>query len=191
MTETNQAATELMADVPKGPNREQKTKMLMDKYPGHISWASDRANFSGCRLIRFSTNYAGGLEEEDARLLSGQLNELANKRNVDPEEVPFSGEDVANLYFSTRANLLVVDTKIDGDDIVMLVTTQLDDDDLAELQETQARIQLGMREWKEAREKEKEKEREALIEERRLIEVGRKAEQYNVFERLRKLEKGA
>jgi hypothetical protein len=170
-----------MADVPKGPNREQKTKMLMDKYPGHISWASDRANFSGCRLIRFTPTETTGLEVEDAERFLTQLGTT----------VVESAEDAANLYFSIRANLLVVDTKIDGDDIVMLVTTQLDDDDLAELQETQTRIQLGMREWKEQREAEKEKEREALIEERRLIEVGRKAEQYNVFERLRKLEKGA
>ncbi len=186
MTEqTIQAQPEVLADIPKSPTREQKTKMLMDKYPGHISWASDRANFSGCRLIRFGHDGATGLEKEDDEAFAQQLDAEFGE-NYTP-----SPETCANLYFSKRANLLVVDTKIDPAGIVMLVTTQLDDDDLEELQETQKRIQLDMREWREQRNAEKQKEIEARAEERRLIEVGRKAEEFNVFERLRKLEKGS
>jgi hypothetical protein len=175
---TDEAATEYLADKLKAPERERRTKMLMDKYPGHITWASDRANFSGCRLIRFSDDGVTGLEEEDAKLFEEELAEV---------DVG-SAEAAANLYFSTRANLMVVDTKITDGAISMLVTTQLDDDDLEELQETQTRIQLGMREWREKRDEEREKERLRLADERRLIEVGRKAEEYGWVKKIRELE---
>lgn len=179
-----QAAPEIMADVPMAPKREKGIKTLMDKYPGHISWASDRANFSGCRIVTFTENNALGLEKEDAEVFQKQLTEL---EDAHPDDF-LTAETIANLYFSTRGNLLVVDTKVTSMGITMLITTQLDADDLEELQETQTRINLEMREWREEREKRKLAEMEAFKEEKRLADVGRKAEQYGWVKRIRELE---
>lgn len=179
-----QAAPEIMADVPMAPKREKGIKTLMDKYPGHISWASDRANFSGCRIVTFTENNALGLEKEDAEVFQKQLMEL---EDAHPDDF-LTAETIANLYFSTRGNLLVVDTKVTSMGITMLITTQLDEDDLEELQETQTRINLEMREWREEREKRKLAEMEAFKEEKRLADVGRKAEQYGWVKRIRELE---
>jgi hypothetical protein len=178
-------ATEVFSQRPQGPSREQTLKRVQDKYPGHISWATDSANFSGCRVITFSPG-AGfrGLEKEDAEQLRKELAEMYG--SVPLAEV--TAEDVMNLYFSKRANLLLVNVKPLMSGIQCIVTTQLDADDLAEFEEVQRRVQLDMREWRERRDKDKQAELEAAREERRLIEVGRKAETYNLFAKLRELE---
>ena len=170
---TSTDPTEVLASVPHRPSREQTLKSVQDKYPGHISWASDRANFSGCRSIRFAMGTAFGLEAADGKKFVAEMEEAKLGESA-------STEAVMNLYFSKRANLLVVDSKPDCGDVVLLVTTQLDDEDLEEFQEVQTRVNLEMREWREARETRREAERAKIHEDMRLIEVGRKAETYNL-----------
>lgn len=184
MNETETAMTELMADKPKGPSREQTTKMLLDKYPGHISWASDRANFSGCRVVTFYGGGAVGLTPEDGKLFEQQC-EAAFKDS----EHGASPEDAMNLYFSTRANLLVVNMATgDGVTITCLITTQLDDEDLEELQESQQFLEVHMRKWREDRAKRREAEATSVAEIRRLAAIGKKVEEHNLLNKLRELE---
>lgn len=182
MTET--ALPEVLADRPKGPSREQTTKMLLSKYPGHISWASDRANFSGCRVVTFLGGFADGLDPEDEALFKKQFLEA----HGDPSKKYVSPEATMNLYFSTRANLLMVDMKPSTAGLTCLVTTQLDEEDLEELQESQQFLEVHMRQWREARAERKLKESANVAEIHRLAAIGKKAEDHNLFEKLRKLE---
>lgn len=177
-------ASEVFSERPKGPSREQTQKTVYDKFPGHISWATDSANFSGCRIITFYDDLtASGLSADDAAVLDAQLAELS-----DEERDYVMAADLMNLYFSKRANLLLVHMVPSPEQITCLITTQLDEDDLAEFEEVQRRVQLDMREWREKRDKDREEAAQAAREERRLIEVGRKAETYNLFAKLRELE---
>lgn len=180
MSETNVGPEEVLSQTPKYPTREQTLKAVQDKYPGHITWATDRGSFSGGREIYFGSGYVEGLEEEDRAIFEAQCKEKFKG--------PAPSSDLANLYFSKRANLLVVDRQVTDDGIAYIITTQLDAEDLEEFEEVQKRVQLDMREWRERREKDKQQALEDAAEERRLIEVGRKAETYAVFKRNRELE---
>lgn len=178
---TSNDPSEIYSTPPHQPSREQTAKTVQDKWPGHISWASDRANFAGCRVITFSDRaLASGLEQADSDLFAKQLE--ADGRLM-------TAQEMMNLYFSTRANLLVVQMLVAADSsVTVLVTTQMDADDLEELQEVQTRVNLDMREWRKKRADEREKVAAAAREERRLIEVGRNAETYNLAGRIRDLE---
>lgn len=182
MSETNVGPEEVLSQTPKYPTREQTLKAVQDKYPGHITWATDRGSFSGGREIKFRDGSWSGLEAEDNALFTAQLGEYT--KNVGT----CSAQELANLYFSKRANLLVVDRQVTEGSIAYIITTQLDAEDLEEFEEVQKRVQLDMREWRERREKDKQQALEDAAEERRLIEVGRKAETYAVFKRNRELE---
>lgn len=166
---TSTDPAEVLSERPHGPTREQTMKTVQEKYPGHISWASDRANFAGCRIVTFMEGGAQGLTREDELVLIAQMKEKDLNGSASPEEI-------ANLYFSTRANLLVVDMKVSADTITMLLTTQLDEEDLEEFVEVNTRVQLGMREWREEKAKQREAEQEKAREILRLAEVGRKYE---------------
>lgn len=170
---------EVLASQPVHPKREETTKSLMDKYPGHIVLASDRASFSGCRLIRFHEFGALGLESDDEAIFAAQCREAGiqlGEEGMVKDGAPFGAEGLANLYFSKRGNLLVVNQMVDDGELVLFITTQLDDEDLEELQEVQTRVQIGMREWREKRQAAREEAAAAIREERRLIEVGRNYE---------------
>jgi hypothetical protein len=160
---------ELLAGQPKYPRREDTMKSVMDKFPGHITWASDRGSFSGNRVVTFMAGGAQGLEQEDAAIFIEQM-KLAG---LDIESSP---EDVMNLYFSKRANLLVVDLTVSETTLTVLMTTQLDDDDLAELNERQVAVEIHMREWREKRAEAKAQEGLQIKENARLMEVGRNYE---------------
>ena len=181
-------ASEVFSERPKGPSREQTQKTVYDKFPGHISWATDSANFSGCRIITFYDDLtASGLSVDDAAQLEAQLEAQLAELSED-QRAYMMAADLMNLYFSKRANLLLVHMMPGTEQITCLITTQLDEDDLAEFEEVQRRVQLDMREWREKRDKDREEAAQAAREERRLIEVGRKAETYNLFAKLRELE---
>lgn len=167
MSELTADPGDVLSERPKAATREQRVKTVMDKMPGHISWATDRANFSGCRELGFGFNFWSGLSEEDEKAFVEQI----AGRTLRPQEL-------ANLYFSHRANLLTVDRVVDGGGIYYLVTTQLDEEDLEEFEETQRRVNFEMREWRAKKEAEKEKQQEQIRENMRLIEVGKKAETY-------------
>lgn len=170
------------------PQREDTLKSVYDKRPGHISWATDRANFSGCRLISFTANNqpisAHGLEQKDAERFDEQLDKYIE--GLEDNRI-LMATDLVNLYFSTRANLLMLELRITDDTAACLVTTQLDDDDLEEFQEIQHRVNLEMREWREKRAERKAADAELLAENKRLVEVGKAAEQHRWKEKNREL----
>lgn len=171
---------DVLSDLPT-PDREQTRKTLYDRRPGHINLASDRANFAGCRYITFSEWGPSGLEEADAKQFAAEVDALSNDRE-------YTREDYINLYFSHRANLLVLEMHTIDDEVGMLITNQLDDEDMEEFQEVQQRVNLEMREWREKRAERAKADEELARENKRLIEVGKRAETYNWAERLRKLE---
>lgn len=131
-----------------------------------------------------------GLETEDAHLFNEQMTELLQGGIDEGIENPMlDPADQMNLYFSKRTNLLVLDWKITNEgEITAIITTQLDAEDLEEMQEVNTRVNLEMREWREKRAKEKAERQAEAMEERRLIEVGRTAETYNLAGRVRELE---
>jgi sulfur relay (sulfurtransferase) DsrF/TusC family protein len=176
MTDLN--PSEVLAEVPAQPQREQYEKAVQDKMPGHISYATDRANFPGGRLLEF---YEG-------EILGLRLGEKAKFIADNPTYEDMSAGELMNAYFARKTNLLVINMGPIGDGLYALVTSQLDDEDLEEFQEVQRRVQLDMREWRKKRAEKKALEAERIAEHKRLIEVGKKAEQYNLFEKLRKLE---
>jgi hypothetical protein len=188
MTDLN--PSDVLSDLPQ-PVREETNKTVYDRRPGHINWASDRASFSGCRVISFTGgNHAPpfqalGLEKQDLERYNEELDAYINALEGD-EFV--SAADVANLYFSKRANLLVLHMEVHADEVTFIITSQLDDDDLEEFQEVQRRVNLEMREWREEREKLRAADREKAQADRKLIELGKKAQEHNLFEKLRKLE---
>lgn len=176
-------AAELLSTMPHRPKREQTLKTVMDKWPGHITVANDRASFSGCRIIEFqTTGTVTGLEVDDADVYYAQL------KDVSDAEIGWGPADYMNLYFSHRANLLCIDWKPTETGILCIVTTQLDDEDLEEFQEAQVRVNLEMRDWRERKAKEREAAEADAREQRRLAAVGKSAETYNLAGRIRELE---
>lgn len=165
MTETPANPSEILSDAPKYPTRENMMKTVQDKMPGHISWASDRANFSGCRILTFRDGDVFGLTPEDALRFKEELS----------NDIDLPAADLMNAYFSTRANLLMVQAMpadVQGS-IHVMITTQLDDDDLEEFQEVNRRVSLEMREWREKKAQQRMAEVEKIREQARLAEVGR------------------
>lgn len=170
--------SEVLAELPAQPQREQYEKAVQDKMPGHISYATDRANFPGGRLLEFYFGEVYGMRPEEEEKFIEE----------NPDFTEMAASELMNAYFARRTNLLVVNMGVIGDGVYALVTSQLDDDDLEEFTEIQRRVQLDMREWRKKRAEKKALEAERVAEHKRLIEVGKKAEQYNLFEKLRKLE---
>lgn len=162
--------SEVLATQPQQPTREQTEKTVHDKYPGHIAWATDRANFAGCRAIRFATGGVFGLEKKDAGNFALECVEAKLG-----EDTP--AEEFMNLYFSTRANLLIVQMGYAEDEIAALITTQLDEEDLEDFEAVRQSQQVAMREAREKRAARHAEARKAVLEEKRLAEVGRKYEE--------------
>lgn len=178
------ASVETLSDQAQGPTREQTQKTLMDKYPGHISWATDRANFSGCRMIEFRNHDVVGLERADAERF---IAEIQSAR--DPERAfPLEAVEVMNLYFSTRANLLIIDLNVTVTGIVCLITTQLDDEDLQMMEDVRQLNQVAMREIQIKRDAAREARRAQEKEDKRLLAWAKQAEAHNLAGRLRELE---
>lgn len=172
------SSVETLSDQPQGPTREQTQKTLMDKYPGHISWATDRANFSGCRIIEFRNRDVVGLEDQDAERFAAELVKAG------------AGSAVAlmNLYFSTRANLLIIDLNVTPTGIVCLITTQLDDEDLQLMEDVRQLNQVAMRDIQAKRDAAREARRTQEKEDKRLLAWAKQAEAHNLAGRLRELE---
>jgi hypothetical protein len=184
MTDLN--PSEVLSDQPHAPTREQTQKTVMDKYPGHISWATDRANFAGCRAISFGTGTWSGLEGKDEDKFLEQVTDMTLKwytqfeketeKEANGDEYAASPEELLNLYFSTRANLLIVQMGYVDGEIKCLITTQLDDEDLEDFKEMQEVAQVQMRASRERRAEERKKVMADERETQRLAEVGRKYE---------------
>lgn len=178
------ASVETLSDQAQGPTREQTQKTLMDKYPGHISWATDRANFSGCRMIEFRNHDVVGLERADAERFIAEV-----QAGADPERAfPLEAVEVMNLYFSTRANLLIIDLNVTVTGIVCLITTQLDDEDLQMMEDVRQLNQVAMREIQIKRDAAREARRAQEKEDKRLLAWAKQAEAHNLAGRLRELE---
>lgn len=178
--------SDVLSERPKGPSREQTEKIVYDKFPGHIAWATDRANFSGCRLVCFSPGQVLGLTGEDEERFVKEVADEAAALSLGRQE-SWAAVELMNKYFSTRANLLVVQMIPSGEDLYALVTTQLDEEDLEDFQEATRVTQIAMRESRARRAKDREAKAEALREEQRLARVGRLAEEHNLSGRNREL----
>lgn len=165
------------------PTREQTEKSLWEKQPGHIAWSVGTAHHAGCRVITFLDSGVEGLMEDDnARFQE----ELAFKRRPD------SPAAYMNAYFSTRANLLVVDMKPDCGTLHVIVTTQVDERDLDIMQEIQL---LNSEMYAEARKRIEDRQavraeqvRAMEREQKRLAEIGKRAEDHNLAGRVKELE---
>lgn len=174
---------ELTATIPVHPSREQTEKSLWERQPGHIAWSVGTAHHAGCRVLTFLDSGVEGLMEDDnARFQE----ELAFKRR------PSSPAEFMNAYFSTRANLLVVDMKPDCGTLHVIVTNQLDPDDLDIMQEIQ---QLNQQMYAEARKRIEDRNTERRqklqteqAEQKRLAAIGKTAEDHNILGRFRELE---
>lgn len=111
------------------------------------------------------------MEQKDAAVLAKQV--IAADMVLD--DAP--AEELMNLYFSTRANLLIVQMGYAEDEICALITTQLDEEDLEDFQEIQQLNQVALREARAKRAARHAEARKAVLEEKRLAEVGRKYEE--------------
>lgn len=176
MKEATENPSEILATLPSQPKREETVKVLMDKYPGHIAWATDRANFAGCRVIRFGYGRAEGLTAEDYENLKLQAKSAELKMQDGQVYQTCSPEELMNLYFSHRANLLVVQMGYDSGEICCFITTQLDEEDLEDFEAVRQANQVAMREATAKRHERHVEKRKAEQEEKRLAEVGRKYE---------------
>lgn len=178
-----QNPSEVIAQVPAYPRREDTLKTVQDKMPGHITVASDRASFSGCRIVTFGDGEFHGLTLKDADRFMAECAEAGltaeghvDKLNGPAEYLTGSAEDLMNLYFSKRANLLVIQTLMHETGITVFITTQLDDEDLEEFNEVSRRVNLEMAAWREEKAQARRNQAAAILEEKRLADVGRRHE---------------
>lgn len=173
---------DILADAVPAPGREVAVRTVMDKYPGHISWVTDRGNISGCRCLSFQMGNVVGLTDEDALRLINELDEKGlDIDNMEPA-------DLMNAYFSTRANLIVVNLTVDCGNIHCVISTQLDNEDLEDFMEARQAMQVAMREIQERKERLRAAQAAKLANDRRLQEVGRRAEEHNLSGRVQQLE---
>jgi hypothetical protein len=173
-----------------------KDRQLVINWPGLISVAGDRGYFPGCRMVRFEDFMTPvGLSTEDTSLLQKQC--LAAGPNLtwmtnDIQTWP-AAADQLNVFAQWRGNLNVVDWRIDNSGKYhLLITTQLDAENLEDFQFAGQVLERAMRERKEeraaTREELKAAEAKAELEMRDLVEVGKKAREHNLFQKLRDLE---
>lgn len=170
---------EVFAELPKGGTREQVVKTMMDKMPGHIALATDRANFPGCRLVFFSHEAVSGLEGDDYAKFQDECG--GDFSDLGPVEL-------VNEYFSRRANLLMLQMSINDGGITVLLTTQMDDEDIEEFQEGQRFMAEHMREYRAKKAKQLEEQKAVIEENKKLLALGKKVKDHNLLGKLKQQE---
>lgn len=191
----NDAASNVASSVQKDPAEQlgispqatlPKVRPVVLKRPGNINVAGERGNFPGCRAVMFSANGASGLDSEDERLFRQQLADECNG-------VAYSAADAANCYFRHRANLLTVSEAVDASgNMHILFTNQIEGEMLEEFEAFTSeweQVWSKRLEERRTREAQEEEKRNALrLEEKTLAELGRKARDHKLVEKLRQLE---
>lgn len=156
------------------------------KRPGHIAWAAENGNYPGCRLLVAQVDANGGL------LVDGASDE-ESQRIFDSNTTIDSPADYINEFFRQHGGLLVVHMSVGPRSVAVLFTNQLEGEELEEFNEFSATISLHMQEWRKKRDEEKEaqrmKELEVQQEAKEILELGKKAKEHNLFNKLRELEK--
>ena len=160
-------------------HKEDIERVLMDKLPGYIPDVSGGAQMPGCRLITFKSNGTiSGLPDE---LYSDFLSKSAF--SSDPSEN-------INKFFQLYANYILVKMFPDGfGGVFVEYTSMLNTEDTNDLQEIAAEQRKAMNTKRIARRNAAEaveKAKQAEIAE--LLELGRKAKEHNLMERLKEYE---
>lgn len=183
--------TELLA------TRIPRKRELVLKRPGNINFVGDKGSFPGARLISFESTstsegkpvHAFGLEEEDLLKFRDQVEDERKVTEVGPAD--FRPEELVNLYFKHRANLLVLHVEHTLSSVRVLFTNQLEDDEIDEFQEASKFLEDHMQAY---REKKAAKQREAATakaeaeaELKELAELGRKEREFNFIAQVREL----
>lgn len=170
---------EVFAELPKAASREQVVKTMMDKMPGHIAYATDRANFPGSRVISFYPESVFGLEGDD---------EERFKEECGGDFSDLTPAELVNEYFANRANLLMLQMNVTDSAITMLVTSQMDADDIEEFQEGQRAMSEHMREWRAKKAEQRAKEQAIIDENKKLLALGKKVKEHNLLGKLKEQE---
>lgn len=155
--------------------------------PGLVNIAGDKGYFNGCRLVVF-TDF-----EPPIGLMDGYRDKLLEALTPEGDEPwwPTAVEQINGL-FEEFANLSIVDWRLMGKDIGVILTTNYTPEDLEDLQFVASVTEAEMRKRREARAAAKEEEEKKKAadrhEELALIEIGKKAKDHNLFGKLRDLE---
>lgn len=179
----DETATPDPAIVPERANtsihKEDADRVLMNKLPGFISDMSRGANHPGCRMVMFSYSYINGLDEEVYKDFMSAIN---------PAE-SWNPAYLMNEFFKRYANYYLANVWVTEDGIYCLYSSILDTQDTQDLAEISMEVRKQMNKKRAEREaKQREEEEAKKTETEKLLELGRKAQEYNLIERLRELE---
>lgn len=158
--------------------------MVID-YPGVASLRTGNVSIPGNRLISFGHGYVRGLAPEDNAALMTQ----AGGSNACAE---LSAEQLFNLYFLHRSNLLITDWKNTDNNISVFITTQLEREQVQDMAEVQDIVSAEMSKRRQAREDAKQEvldKADAIeAETRRKLELADRAEKQGWENRITELE---
>lgn len=153
---------------------------LILKRPGNINYAAENGSFAGCRVVTFGGERQwSGMEADDDEAFKRQGGGADGMSPVDQ----------LNLYFKHRANLTVVAIIPTMTNVTCIFTNFMEGEELEDFQMVTEKIQGEMDKLKAEREEKKAKDAEAKQakekEDKALIELGRKAKEHNLVEKLR------
>lgn len=160
----------------------QNRRLIINR-PGHINVATDKGNYPGCRLAFFHhEGFVEGLMPEDKTALEQQVRESGLN-------YPVSVPDMVNLYFSHRANLLVVDIIPTQDGLWVEWTNQLEGNTVSlftKFSQAWSAVEQAIMD-RDAEEKEAELKAQAdkEAEEKALITLGKNVRDQNLIQKLR------
>lgn len=156
--------------------------MVID-YPGVANVRVGNVSIPGNRALVFVNGGVEGAHPDDADELLDQAG---------GNFVNHSAAELFNLYFLHRANLIITDWKLDGENIAVMITTQLDKEQVDDMTEVQQVVNDEMAKRRQAREDEKakaEEKQESLEKEtRRKLLLAEKAEKQGWENRIKELE---
>lgn len=187
LSETTDLPPQDPAETYNPSTRIPKRREFKVERPGNVNYAAPGGSYPGSRVVVFTRTMAEGLEADDEERFAQQMH----------EEPPQSAADAMNLYFKHRANLLTVSVQGGTDQhgnitLVVVFTNHLEGERLEHFQKYQEVVAQTMQKWEEEqeakREAEEKKAKAKADEERALLDLGRKARDHNLLEKLRELD---
>ena len=156
-----------------------RDRELVLKRPGNINYAAEHGSFAGSRLVTFGGLQTSGLETDDAVAFAQQVKDAGVT----------TAAEAMNLYFKHRSNLTVVAVIPDSDLIHCIFTNFMEGEELDDFKFVTEKIQSEMDKLREERNKKKDEAAKAKQEkeqdDKALIELGRKAREHKLVEKLR------
>jgi hypothetical protein len=159
-----------------------KVRQALMNAPGLVNISGERGYYPGCRAIILTEGHVpSGMRE-------GELQKLKERLGAGWPSPAVQ----LNAFFECFGNMTLVSWQVDlGGSYHIFVTTQLEREDLEDLQWAGEQMERLIGEHKAEREKAKADEArladEKAADERALIELGRKAREHNLLDRLREL----